>query len=241
MLDSASDFEYLYVHAINATAIIANSFEEVIPVSKTLIVSYLPNAYSVTKKVLDHFIAASEKKTTLVHRDLVKNNPPVYNETSLTAYQMRGFMGKPLTGDHAEAIKPFDVLIDEIKSVNNVVFAFPTHNWSEPGVVKTYIDAILQAGKLIHYTDKGANGELVGHKALVLFASGGVYNEGDPKRTIQNAFTFYLNAIGITDITFAVAGGTLMGDEATAKALASANAVVDGVVANWFDAAQASA
>jgi len=210
--------------------------------SKTLVVSYLPNAYSVTKKVLDHFVANVEGKTTVVTRDLVKNHPPVYNETSMTAYQLRGFMGKTLDGAHAEAIKPFDVLIDEISGVNNVVFAFTTHNWSEPGVVKTYIDAILQASKLIHYDATGkSSGSLTNHKALVIFASGGVYDEGNPRRTIQNAFTFYLNAIGITDVTFAPAGGTLMGDEATAKALASANGIVDGVISNWFNAAKASA
>lgn len=210
--------------------------------SKTLVVSYLPNAYSVTKKVLDHFVAQSKDQTTIVTRDLVKNHPPVFTEASMTAYQMRGFMGKTLDGAHAEAIKPFDTLIDEISSAENVVFAFPTHNWSEPGVVKTYIDAILQAGKTIIYDGKGGSaGSLKNHKALVIFASGGVYEEGNPRRTIQHAFTFYLNAIGITDITFAPAGGTLMGDEATAKAVATANAVVDGVVSNWFKAAKASA
>jgi FMN-dependent NADH-azoreductase len=210
--------------------------------SKTLVVSYLPNAYSVTKKVLDHFLAQAQGKTTIVTRDLVKNHPPVFNETSMTAYQLRGFMGKALEGDHAEAIKPFDALIDEITGVDNVVFAFPTHNWSEPGVVKTYIDAILQAGKLIIYDGKGgSSGALKNHKAFVIFASGGIYEEGNPKRTIQHAFTFWLNAVGITDITFAPVGGTLMGDEITAKALASANGVVDGVVSSWFNAAKASA
>ena len=210
--------------------------------SKTLVVSYLPNAYSQTKKVLDHFLTLSKGKTTIVERDLVKNTPPVYDGTSMTAYQLRGFMGKTLEGDHAKAIKPFDVLIDEISSVDNVVFAFPTHNWSEPGVIKTYIDAILQAGKLIHYDATGkASGSLTKHKALVVFASGGIYEDGNPRGTIQTAFTFYLNAIGITDVTFAPVGGTLMGDETTAKAVASAKAVVDGVAVKWFGAAKASA
>ena len=210
--------------------------------SKTLVVSYLPNAYSVTKKVLDYFVAQAQGKTTIVARDLVKNHPPVYNETSMTAYQLRGFMGKTLSGEHAEAIKPFDTLIDEISGVNNVVFAFPTHNWSEPGVVKTYIDAILQASKLIHYDATGkASGSLTNHKALVIFASGGLYEEGNPRRTIQNAFTFYLNAIGITDVTFAPVGGTLMGEETTNKSVEAAKAIVDGFVNKQLVAAKASA
>ena len=209
--------------------------------SKTLVVSYLPNSRSVTKKVLDHFVAKTQDKTTLVTRDLLKNQPPVFDETSMSAYQMRGFMGQTLSGVHAEAIKPFDVLIEEIKTVDNVVFAFPTHNWSEPGVVKTYIDAILQAGKLIHYTENGPQGELKGRKALVIFASGSVYEEGNPRRTIQNAFTFYLNAIGITDVTFAPVGGTLLGDDATAKGLASAEAIVDETIVSWFSSARVSA
>jgi FMN-dependent NADH-azoreductase len=210
--------------------------------SKTLVVSYLPNAYSVTKKVLDHFLATAQGRTTIVERDLVKHNPPVFDATSMTAYQLRGFMGKTLEGDHAKAIAPFDALIDEISGVTNVVFAFPTHNWSEPGAIKTYIDAILQSGKTIIYDAQGkAHGQLTNHKALVIFASGGVYDEGNPRRTIQTAFTFYLNAIGITDVTFAPVGGTLMGEEATAKSVTAASAVVEGVANDWFAASKATA
>ena len=135
--------------------------------SKTLVVSYLPNAYSVTKKVLDHFLTTAKGQTTVVERDLVKHNPPVFDGTSMTAYQLRGFMGKTLEGDHAKAIQPFDVLIDEISGADNVVFAFPTHNWSEPGAIKTYIDAILQSGKTIIYDAQGkANGQLTKHCLL---------------------------------------------------------------------------
>jgi len=203
--------------------------------SKTLVVSYLPNAYSSTKKVLDHFVAAAQGKTTIIERDLIKNHPPVFDGTSMTAYQMRGFMGKTLEGDLAAAIKPFDVLIDELSGVDHVVFAFPTHNWSEPGVVKSYIDAVLQAGKTIIYDAQGKpHGQLTKIKALVTFASGGVYDEGHARQTIIPAFTFWLNAIGITDITFAPVGGTLMGDDAAAKAVAAAQAVADKVVKAWY-------
>lgn len=203
--------------------------------SKTLVVSYLPNPYSQTKKVLDHFVAAAKTKTTIIERNLVKNPAPSFDETSLAAYLQRGFMGKTLEGPYAEAIKPFDVLIDEISGVDYVVFAFPTHNWSEPGVVKTYIDAILQAAKTIKYDEKGvAHGQLTKIKAFVTFASGGVYDEANPKRTIQNAFTFYLNAIGITDITFGAIGGTLFGDDFANKSVEAGKAVADGVVKAWY-------
>lgn len=210
--------------------------------NKTLVVSYLPNAHSVTRKVLDHFLTQSQSMTTIVERDLIKDTPPVFNNVSMTAYQMRGFMGQNLSGDNAEAIKPFDVLIEEIRGVDNVVFAFPTHNWSEPGVVKTYIDAIMQVGKLINYDDQGKpSGVLKNHKALVMFASGGFYEEGNPRRTIQHAFTFWLNAIGITDIEYASVEGTLMGDEVVSKSLTSANSEIDKVVSRWFTAEKASA
>ena len=202
---------------------------------KTLVVSYLPAAEgSVTKKVLDHFLAQTQGKTTVVHRDLLKTLPPVFDETSMAAYKTRGFAGQPLTGVHAEAIKPFDTLIDEVQSVDQVVFAFPLHNWSEPGVVKTYIDAISQYGKLIQFGPKGPEGVLKDHKAAVFFASGGVYEEGNPRRTIQPAFTFWLNAIGITDITFVTSGGTLMGPEASDKHLAQAKSGVETLVKAWY-------
>ena len=210
--------------------------------SKTLIVSYLPNPYSQTKKVLEHFVAAAKGKTTIVERNLVKNPAPAFDETSLAAYLQRGFQGKTLDGVYASSLKPFDALIEEISGVDNIVFAFPTHNWSEPGVVKTYIDAILQAGKTIKYDEKGqAHGQLPNLKAFVTFASGGVYDTGHPRATIQHAFTFYLNAIGITDITFAAVGGTLLGDDSTSKSVTAAQAIVDGVITRWYGAAKASA
>ena len=210
--------------------------------NKTLVVSYLPNNHSVTRKVLDHFLTVARGSTTIVERDLVKNNPPVFNGDSMTAYQMRGFMGQKLSEDHASAIKPFDALIDEISNVDNVVFAFPTHNWSEPGVVKSYIDAILQAGKLFNYDAQGkTTGALKNHKALVLFASGGIYEEDNPRRTIQHAFTFWLNHMGINDIEYVPVEGTLMGDDVTSKALASAETAIDGLTSRWFAANKASA
>jgi len=203
--------------------------------SKTLVVSYLPNPYSQTKKVLDHFVAAAKGKTTIIERNLVKNPAPAFDETSLGAYLQRGFQGKTLEGASAASLKPFDALIDEISGVDNVVFAFPTHNWSEPGVVKTYIDAILMTGRTIKYDEKGqAHGQLSNLKAFVAFASGGVYETGHPRATIQHAFTFYLNAIGITDITFAAIGGTLLGDESTSKSVTAGQAIADTVVAKWY-------
>jgi len=202
---------------------------------KTLVVSYLPAADgSVTKKILDHFLAQAGSKTTVIHRNLLKTLPPVFDETSMAAYKARGFAGQPLAGAQAEAMKPFDVLIEEIQSVDQVVFAFPLHNWSEPGVVKSYIDAVSQYGKLIQFGAKGPEGTLKDHKAAVFFASGGVYEEGNPRRTIQPAFTFWLNAIGIKDLTFVTAGGTLMGPEASEKHLTAAKNEVDSLVKAWY-------
>lgn len=209
--------------------------------SKTLVVSYLPNTDSVTKQALDHFLAAAQGKTTLVHRDLTRTLPPVFNQTSLAAYKLRGFGGQTLNEEHAQAIRPFDDLIEEISGVDHVVFAFPTHNWSEPGAVKLYIDAISQYGKLIRYGANGPEGILKNHKAFVLFASGGQYPEGHPRRTIQPAFTFFLNAIGVQDIEFAPIEGTLMGPEVTAESLTKVKAQIDGLANRWYSASQQTA
>ena len=62
--------------------------------SKTLVVSYLPAAEgSITKKVLDDFLTKTQGKTTIIHRDLIKAHPPVFDETSMAAYKARGFAG----------------------------------------------------------------------------------------------------------------------------------------------------
>ncbi len=205
--------------------------------TNTLVVSYLPSGErSVTKKLLDRFLENSAGKTNIIHRNLMKTLPPVYDETSLLAYQMRGYGGQTLTGDHAEAIKPFDVLIEEIKAADQVVFAFPMHNYSLPGVVKTYFDAILQHGEVFKYGKSGAEGFLTKLKTAILYASGGVYEQGHAKNVVFPVLDINLGTLGVAEKTLINASATLYGPEAMQEALDKALVEVDALTASWFGA-----
>lgn len=208
----------------------------------TLVVSYLPSGErSYTKKLLDRFLEKSQGKTTIVHRNLMKTLPPVFDETSLQAYQMRGYGGVTPTREFAEALKPFDELIQELKAADHVVFAFPMHNYSLPGVVKTYLDAILQHGEVFKYGEKGAEGFLTKMKAAILYASGGVYEQGHPRNVVFPVLDINLGTMGITDKVLINASATLYGPEAAQKALDQALEGVDALTDAWFGSRTAAA
>ena len=203
--------------------------------SKTLVVSYLPaGAQSITKKLLDAFLEESKGKTTVIHRNLLKDHPPIHDETSMTAYKLRGFMGKELEGELKKSLEPFDRLMDELKSADHLVMAFPMHNFAVPGVVKSYIDAVSQYGYTIMVGEKGPFGVLSKVPAAVLYASGGQYDAGSPRNTVPMVLDIDLNQIGVTDITYINSGGTLMGDEVLNKNLDAALDRVRGLTKTWF-------
>lgn len=209
---------------------------------KTLVISYLPSGErSYSKKLLDRFLTKAEGKTTIIHRNLLKTLPPVFDETSLLAYQMRGYGGQTLTGVHAEAIKPFDELIAELKAADQVVFAFPMHNYSLPGVVKTYIDAILQHGEVFKYGEKGPEGFLTKTKVAILYASGGVYEVGHPRNVVFPVLDINLGTLGVAEKTSINASATLHGPEAATAALDKALADVDQLADRWFSQSTAVA
>lgn len=211
--------------------------------SKTLVVSYLPSGErSFSKKLLDRFLSQAAGKTEIIHRNLIKTLPPVFDETSLVAYQMRGYGGQTLSGEFAEAIKPFDELIAEIKAADNVVFAFPMHNYSLPGVFKTYIDAILQHGEVFKYNAEGKpEGFLTKTRAAVLYASGGIYDKGHPRNVVFPVLDINLGTMGIAEKTLINASATLYGPEASEAALNKALAEVDALAARWFEQSTAVA
>jgi FMN-dependent NADH-azoreductase len=203
----------------------------------TLVVSYLPSGeQSFSKKLLDRFMEKSHGKTKVVHRNLLKTLPPVFDEVSLEAYRARNYGGQKLADHHSKAIKPFDELVKEIKSADYVVFVFPMHNFSLPGVVKTYIDAVFFHGELFQYTATGPQGLMGNTKAAILYASGGAYEPGNPYNVVPPVLDIDLGFAGFGEKRYINVGGTLGGPEGLAKNLEAAQAQVDKLVADWYAA-----
>ena len=116
------------------------------------------------------------------------------------------------TKSHRRALAMSDELIAELLEADEIVIGTPMYNFAVPAVLKAWIDQVVRAGKTFQYTATGAEGLAKGRKTLVTIASAGAYDEATG-RAAYNFETPYLRHIlgfiGITDVTFVHAGGTL--------------------------------
>lgn len=140
---------------------------------KTLIIKYLPSGeQSNTKKLLDLFLTEIPNKDLEIV-DLLSEKVPVFNLESMAAYYKRNYNGQKLDPKESVYLADNDRLIKQFKSANVIVIACPMHNFGLPAAVKAYIDAIMFKGETFDYNKKMMSGK----KGLVLFTSGGSYND----------------------------------------------------------------
>jgi FMN-dependent NADH-azoreductase len=91
------------------------------------------------------------------------------------------------------------------------VIGVAMHNFSIPSVLKLWIDQVVRGGRTFAYGPDGPKGLLVGKKASVLVATGGMYTAGTPMagyNFIDPYLRLVLGFLGITDVKFVTAGGT---------------------------------
>ena len=199
---------------------------------KTLVVSYTPREGSNTKKLLDHFVSSLEGKTEIEFIDLAEN-VPMFLKQELNAYVKRNFGGQDLTSKEEELLKPIDNLCDQVINSDYVVLAYPIYNFTFPGPVKCWFDAIIQAGKTFKYTDTGFEGLLKGKKALVITTSGGDYDSNSAwdfsTPLVQGEFSF----IGF-ETKVITAGGMSMDSEKSKESLENAITKLDKISEEWY-------
>ena len=95
----------------------------------------------------------------------------------------------------------------EILAADHIAIATPVYNYNVPAALKAWIDHIVRKGTTLGLDGKGL---IIGKRATVLLASGGVYTEGSPIRDRDIATQYLrliLNVIGITDVTVVAGGG----------------------------------
>lgn len=145
---------------------------------KTLVVQYLPRGErSHTKKLLDSFLSAA-KGTEVEELNLVKDLPDVFLPDNLNSYIQRNYLGKELDEHALAGLSKMDLMTRQLMEADAVVMAFPMYNFSVPAVVKAWFDSVMQKGKTWTIGKHGFEPLLPGRKALVLMASGGIY-EGE--------------------------------------------------------------
>lgn len=105
-----------------------------------------------------------------------------------------------------------DELIAELFEADEWVLGVPMYNFSVPGAFKLWIDSIARVGVTFAYVDRAPKGLITGKKATFIVASGGDYGPGTPAES-YNFVEPYLKAffgfVGVTDVTFQAAGGTM--------------------------------
>jgi FMN-dependent NADH-azoreductase len=115
------------------------------------------------------------------------------------------------TPEQTALLATSDELIVELGTADEYVFGVAMHNFSIPSSLKLWIDQIARAGKTFSYASGTPEGLLLGKKATIMEATGGVYDQGTPMAAL-NHIEPYLRSVfgflGVKDVAFISAGGT---------------------------------
>jgi FMN-dependent NADH-azoreductase len=156
---------------------------------------------------------ANHPDGTVIYRDLATSVPKIIDANWIFSVYTPE---EKRSAEQTAALATSDELIGELLAADEYVFGIAMHNFSIPSALKLWIDQISRVGKTFSYGEYGPKGLLIGKKATVLVATGGVYDADTPYAAfnfVEPYFKALLGFLGVTDITFVTAGGTskLMG------------------------------
>ena len=160
-------------------------------------------------------------------RDLGRTPHPELNESTLQALFTPVELRTP---EQAARVALDDALIGELQAADVVVLGVPMYNFGVPASLKNWIDAISRAKVTFQYTEKGPEGLLKGKKVYVALTRGGQYRNTPSDSQVPYLKTVFA-FLGMTDVQFVYAEGLAMGPEAEQRALTSARAQIEEVVA----------
>lgn len=179
----------------------------------------------------DHFIAKWSQQNpggTVVIRDLAENPIP-----HLTGQRFGALVSDPSgrTEVQQAVVDESDVLIEELKTANTVVFAAPMYNLGIPSTLKAYFDHVTRAGVTFKYSAKGVEGMLGDREVVVLTSRGGIY-----VGTAADVQAPYLHSIlgflGMTDVRYVFAEGLALGEESRESSLKKARSEIDALLSH---------
>jgi len=211
---------------------------------KVLIVSYTPRENSNTKKLLDFAVEKLKAQAEKVNQtiefstvDLAREEVPMLQEKELNLYVKRNLGGQTLSAEEEKILKPIDDYCIGILNADLVIIAYPVYNFTFPGPVKCWFDAILQAGRTFKYTETGFEGMLKGKKAIVLTTSGGEYSNNTAWDFSTPLAHSQFNFMGMENVVI-TAGGMSFSPEKIEESLDHAMAKIEKEIENNFVVAQ---
>ncbi|MFJ7407002.1 MULTISPECIES: FMN-dependent NADH-azoreductase [unclassified Lysinibacillus] len=108
-----------------------------------------------------------------------------------------------LTDDEINAITRMNELVQQFKSANKYVIAYPLHNFNVPSKLKDYMDNILIARETFKYTENGSVGLLNDGRSMVIIqGSGSIYTNNDWYTEVEYSHKYLksmFNFMGIED------------------------------------------
>ena len=201
---------------------------------KTLIVQYIPRGErSHTQKVLKAF--ESEMKGDVERLDLLVSQPDVFTEQRLAAYIGRDYLNQEVDDEIKEQLSNMDAMIKQLQQADVVVLATPMHNFSLPALVKAWFDAVMLKGHTWDIGPEGYIGLLKGKKAIVINASGGIY-EGEAASLdhLQSLAQFEFTFLGFSDVRGVSAAGMNMPDVDKEAVVAKAGERASAIAKEWY-------
>jgi FMN-dependent NADH-azoreductase len=170
-----------------------------------------PLATSISRELTREFVSgwqAAHPEGRVIYRDLAVNAPKPIDGTWIQAV----FTPADARSAEQKALLTYsDNAIAELEDADEYVLGIAMHNFNIPSVVKLWIDQIVRGGHTFSYGPEGPRGLLLGKKATVLAATGGVYEAGTPAASmnfIDPYLATILGFIGVKDVRFVTAGGT---------------------------------
>ncbi len=193
--------------------------------TKLLVVETSPRGdQSISRTMTRRFVARwleAHPDGDVVERDLMETDLPFVTAPWLRAYFTPADQH---SAEMKEALRLSDELVGEILVADHIVIATPVYNYNVPAALKAWVDHIVRKGLTL---GPDGSGLVVGKKATVLLASGGVYTDGSPIRDRDIATQYLrliLGVIGITDVTIVAGGG--------AKVVDMGEQTMDGFIAS---------
>lgn len=201
---------------------------------KTLLVQYLPRKeQSNTKKLVDTF--KKHAKGSVQELDIVQSPPDFFTPQILSAYIHRNYEGKVLTAHEKKAIKKIDAMTKQFREADIIVIAYPMFNFSLPGIMKTYFDAVMQKGETWDINENGFYGLMQDKKALVLTTSGGVYTGETEVHDFSSKLMITLfGFMEFDEVEIVQAQGLNQFSEKQDEIIAQANEKIKEVTRRWY-------
>lgn len=165
-------------------------------------------SYSISNALTETFMAAWQKNHSLgsvTKRDLFETKLPFVDLPWIAGAYSPADQHTP---EMKQALAISDELIAELKAADHIVLGTPMYNFSTPAILKAWIDHVVRINETFSPSYEGL---VHGKKVTVIISSGSVYTAGSHMESynLESAYLKQiLGFIGITDISFILAGGS---------------------------------